>query len=972
MMANPSTAQLVVRLFGYPQIERDGAIVRVSRHKTAALLSYLAVTGSGHGRPALAALLWPDYDAEQAGAYLRYALWELRKAMGDAALEVDRDTLALRQDPHLTVDVVRFSSLIAAWRADPSADPNRLVPLLDEAVTLYRDDFLSGFTLSDSPAYDEWQFLQSEHLRQELGRALVALARAYMDLGDYALAIPHVRRWLAAEPLDEAHHLLLMQLYAWTGQRNAALRQYQVCCTALRDELGARPQSEITTLYRQIRAGEVRPREKMPFVSPLPAAGPSDVEEAPRQSAPLIGREEDMERLSARVANADCRLLTLVGPGGIGKTSLALAVARVVAPVFRDGTRFVALAGATSREQAISAVADALDVPSAHLPGLGAGRLPDQVMDYLRGREMLIVLDNLEHLVTEADMLSHIIARAPGIKLLATSRQRLNVRDEWVYEVGPLDYVVTGAENDMTSLPAARLFLWHARRVKGDLTVRAVDHPAIEAICRHIEGMPLGIELAATWMRMLSCHEIAAQLEAGADFLESNQQDVPERHRSLRRVYEQSWKLLTAGEQSAYARLAVFGGGFEAEAAAQVAQASLSVLARLLDKCMLSRDTTGRYRLHQVMRQYAQESLAAFPEWEAVARNNHSAYYLNRLYAAGQDLMYSGYQEPLLWLETEGENVRLAWAHAVRQGDLERVRRALPACILGYEMRGRAQDALSMFRPAIDRIRGSYPDTAENPQLAGLLALLLAAEQHFTPRLAPGDGPVREQQSVAMARWLPDGQEKAFVYLLNSTGTWALPTDEGQALCEESGRIFGVLQHDWGLAMSYLIWADYASFGKGQAEAAQLAYDTAKRLFCELGNRWGQALCVTGLAHVAATQAQYEKAMQWGLEALAVFDECGDLGRSYSLRVELATVARTMSDPDTAYRLLEESLRRARTSGNRAIIAHLLAHMGRLMAQQGVTDYARSLLEQSLALYRELGHAEGTRHTAALLAEIPP
>ena len=439
-------SRLALYLLGPPRLERDGEPLQFDTRKIIALVAYLAVAGPGlggqpHTRESLITLLWPELEPSRARAVLRRNLSLLRKALDGEWLVVDREIVDLDPETDVWIDVAQFRSLLQVCKGHdhPEADVcSDCLAALTEAVELYQGDFLAGFTLRDSVNFDEFQFFQTEELRRELASALERLVRGRSAQGAYEAAISYARRWLALDPLHEPAHRCLMELYAQAGQRSAALRQYEECVRILEEELGLLPAEETTSLYERIRTGivegerplttAVRPRHNLPT-----------------QVTPFIGREDELAAIKARLKDPDCRLLTLVGPGGSGKTRLALEAAAAQLDNFEHGVFFISLAPLQSVDGIVPTVAQAVGF------SLYGGSEPEQqLLDYLRKKHMLIIMDNYEHLLPPSvppgggergggKLVTDVLKMAPGVKILATSRARLNVGGEHRFQIGGMD-----------------------------------------------------------------------------------------------------------------------------------------------------------------------------------------------------------------------------------------------------------------------------------------------------------------------------------------------------------------------------------------------------------------------------------------------------------------------------------------------------------------------------------------------------
>ncbi|PKO20431.1 MAG: SARP family transcriptional regulator, partial [Chloroflexi bacterium HGW-Chloroflexi-1] len=594
--------RLTISLLGPLRVALCGEpVTDFATDKARALLAYLAVEAERpHRRDALAGLLWPDQPQRKARQNLRQALSHLRRAIGDrdeAApfLLVSRETVQFNADSDHWLDVAAFTSLAEACRGHRHRRLATCLPCmrrLEQMAELYRGDFLAQFFLSDSSIFEEWALLKREWLHRQAVEAFSHLAGYYERRGDYEQARQYARRQVALEPWREEAHRHLMRLLALDGQRSTALAQYETCRRMLAEELGVEPTAETVALYKRISESAIADLQTCRLAN------------LPPSPTPFVGREEELAELADYLANPDCRLLTLVGPGGIGKTRLVLQVAADQTGAFVHGIHFVPLASVSSTELIVSAIAEALDLPfDSHQDP------KEQLLNYLHEKEMLLVLDNLEHLLPisissacgkgegGAELLAEILRRAPGVVLLVTSRERLNLREEWVYTVEGLTYpegeavgrpALSVAEGPET-YSAVNLFQQRARRAYQHFSLSEIERPHVVRICQLVEGMPLGVELAAAWVAVHSCEEIAQEIERNLDILTTRLRNVPARQWSVRATFEHSWQLLSETEKDIFARLSVFRGGFRREAAAVVTGASLSTLSSLLDKSLIRR-----------------------------------------------------------------------------------------------------------------------------------------------------------------------------------------------------------------------------------------------------------------------------------------------------------------------------------------------------------------------------------------------
>jgi DNA-binding SARP family transcriptional activator/predicted ATPase len=918
-------SRLALFLLGSPHIELDGAPVHIGRSKAIALLAYLALEGGRPRRDALAALLWPEYDHSRARADLRRTLSQLNRALGAGWLAADRESAGIDPERELWLDVDAFRRCLAKAQADarvhsPTTACPRCLPHLEEAVALYRGDFMAGFTLRDSLDFDEWQFFQTQSLRDGLALALGRLVAWHRTQGEHDRAIEYARRWLALDPAHEPAHRQLMALHAQAGQPAAALRQYDLCQGILADELGLPPAPETTALVERIRAGE----EILPDHHGV--AVPHNL---PPQPTRFVGREAELAGLDRLIADAKTRLVTIVGAGGIGKTRLALAAAerqlRADAPLvsgrdheppFPHGVFFVPLERIDAPEQIVPSVAEALGFT------FGAGGGPErdtrpprqQLLDYLREKRMLLLMDNLEHLLDGLDIIADILRTAPHVQVLATSRESLPLYEEQAYPIQGLAFPDhEGA--DAAEYAAAHLFLQASHRIRPGFELGADDLAPLARVCRLFEGMPLALELAAGWVDTLSLPDIADELGKGLDLLETEWQDVPARHRSVRAAFDTTWRRLSAREQDVFCRLCVFRGGFTRQAAREVAGADLRTLARLVDKSLLRfSERRGRYELHELLRQHGIEKLARDPQREAAVHDRHSAVFCAALQAWGADLGGTRRSAALAAIDADLVNVWTAWQWAASQGHVERLDQALGGLCDFFYVVGRFQEGDAACKLVIDALHPAATTAAQR-----LLASAMAWRSWLNIYLADSE---RAQELVQASQPLLDGLAAA-----------------GQDI-----RYVRALLHRVQGRLARPNW-----------NAVSRHYEQSVALYRELGSQREMTQMLLDLGQIRLWDGKPDQAREDVQKSLALARAREDHSGAVWALILLNMLSRFTGDYTGATRQLDEGLALARSHGDDLGAAECLRHLGYLALFLGDFKAGADYLRESAAISRESG-----------------
>jgi predicted ATPase/DNA-binding CsgD family transcriptional regulator len=661
----------------------------------------------------------------------------------------------------------------------------------------------------------------------------------------------------------------------------------------------------------------------------------------PKQTTSFVGRERQIQELRARLQNPECRLLTLTGPGGIGKTRLAIAVAQACeVPVV-----YTPLQAVASADMIPSAVADAAGITLS-----GEQPLSKQLLAYLCDERMLLVLDNFEHLLDGTEFLLDILQAAPGVKLVLTSREALNVREEWLYAVPGLDCPPVDAAGSLTSdeiasYDAVQLFVDRAQQVRQDFRLQD-DGECVIAICHAVDGMPLAIELAASWLRALDRVSIARQLRQNLDLLATQLRNVPERHRSIRAVFDGSWHMLSEEDREVFAKLSVFHGGFTYEAAAHVAGASVPVLGRLVSKSLVYREHGGRYHLHELLRQYAAEKLAESADGVQDANRAHSAYYMQFL-AGREEYVSDAHQlQTTQEIANELENVRKAWHWAVDHVESQSILKAARALHNTVQFQSRYIEGANLFQGAAHRLEAEQL----TPERGAALNLVLLYYGWMCIRLGQLD---EAERAVARATELhADSDISALTNLQGHPGIICtflalLRGEYQQAILLGAEALSAVAESEWSaaatlphaaMASAYLSLNDYASakmhaeralalaagnrrqetFARdilGQVACAEDDLGTARRHFeaayqiCEDYAEHGcMALHLANLADVDRRQGHWTEARQFFLRSLALYRKIGDRGGMAHALLGLGLIAHNMHEPDTARRHFHEAL----------------------------------------------------------------
>lgn len=691
----------------------------------------------------------------------------------------------------------------------------------------------------------------------------------------------------------------------------------------------------------------------------------SRVHQLSYQPTPFVGRQNELSRIADLFAEPNCRLMTLLGAGGIGKTRLALQAAAAQHNHYRDGVYFVPLQASASVDLIVPAVIEAigLQFPPGNEP-------LDQLLNYLSNKSLLLILDNFEHLLDGASLLSEILAVAPNIYLLVTSRERLNLVEEWVLEVDGLAFPADDS-SIAEHYSAVELFVQQARHANVNFALTNENRAAVARICRLVGGMPLAIELAAAWVRSLSCEDIADEIARSLDILESSARNTEPRHRTMRTTLESTWNRLSESERKVFMCLPVFRGGFTRQAVEAIAGASFSILASLVDKSLLRVDVNGRYELHEVIHQYAQERLAA-SRGNAAAQIAHAAYYIHFLQQQWQPLRSAQQVAALNRIETEFENVRIAWRTIVQQRNATELSRAVHSLWYFVELRNRSDDRIALFSQAEEALR----PLLGNPQVDRAIGQLLTARSWFLYKgLGEAQARALGETGLALLQRVGTPEDIALAcFALCQVEAWAYNLTALQRNAEKMARIARALGDDWLLAGALFPLANVAAHVADLDEVARLV-----QMFVESSRACGdpdlQLMCLLVVqVKIAKRRGDYTEVRRLATEGLQLAQAIHSVYNVALAQTELALAALHLQEYSRAAEHFRQVLQIEIEFGYRSTTLQSIFYIAQLWVALGKTEQAVSLITLVLEAHdtmRKTG-MEAEAQLAQLRSQLPP
>lgn len=982
---------LTLNLFGGVNLLHNGAPLAAPKSRKAlALFLYLACTGRAHSREALADLLWDAASTTQSLSNLRTVLSRLPPPLA-SHLQITRDAITVAP---ASAPVVDARELERALVASPAQLSKQSAARLALALENYQGDFLAGFQLKDAPRFDEWAMVERERLRILALESLHRLTNYHLEVGEYEGGIQTATQLLRLEPTDEMGHGHLIRMLAYTGQRAAALAQFETCRQLLQAEYGMEPNAALQALYSQLRDGTLA----IPTVNGVNTPAPPH--NLPAQLTPLLGRQTETTSLQALLRRPDVRLVTLTGPGGVGKSRLGEAVAWGLLPNFADGVFLIELAAVRDPQLVLSAIAQTLAVRDQD-----STPLQQRLHDYLCDKQCLLLVDNFEQVIDAAPRLLELLRACPGVHMLVTSRETLRLRGEQEFPVPTL-----------APADAVALFTQRAQAVQPTFRLNESTAAIVASICQQLDYLPLAIELAAAQSKLFAPPAILARLKERSAFLISRTRDRPDRQRTLRATLDWSYELLTVEEQRLFRRLAVFRGGRNLAAVEtvcnpaddeQVTPLAIDVLhglTALLEKSLLyqTTDSAGepRFMMLVTIHEYALAQLGSSTEANAI-RQRHLNYCLALAEQAEQELIGANEAIWLDRLETEHDNLSAA-LHYSLNGEIERGARLGAALRRYWENRGYVGEGRQWLTDILTQNQSISPQTrAKALTAAGNLAwrqsdyaeAVTLYQEGLALRRAHGDkaglsvslmhlgnlaqtqgdyGIARSlyEEGIALSREVGDSVNLALLLLNLSLLVYALNEyDLVRVYAEEGLALNRAIGNQWGIAHLIVLFANLAIV-QGDFQAANSYFEEALALRRGVHDKRGIAASLDRLGWIKQRQGYYDVAETLYTESLALGKELNEKPLISAVLSSLATLYHDLDNSSAAQALLQESLAIYQSIGNKAGIARTLNSLGWVNQALGNDDAAQVLHEESLALQRTLGEKEGIATALHYLANL--
>lgn len=905
---------LRIKTLGSLEIGRnDRLLCHFASRKAEALLVYLACTPYPQPREVLADLLWDERTQSQAMANLRVLLSSLRREAGPF-VHITRYSASIAPDAPVHVDLTELTVAVAHFRErQTSVAAQHLATALLQAG----GEFMQGFALPEARRFDEWLLMQRERSRSLVSDGCLALCSWYLKCGEYEQAMMLANRLLELNPLSEIGYRRQMEALARAGRRTEALSRYQECCQQLQTELGLEPSTRTVDLATAIQKGELEPRHSVtplidrvsPYHLPIPAT-------------PLVGRRAEIADINALLAGP-ARVLTIVAPGGMGKTRLALEVAQGQIERFAHGVVFVDLGAVLSPHGIASALARSLGLTI----GGSAAHEPDtQVIENLRQKALLLVLDSFEHLLEAAPLLTRIVEAAPRVKILVTSREVLRLHTEHVYPLYGLPFSSFETIDAAAKDDAVALFLQHARSRQPEFALQTEDLAPLRQLLQLVEGNPLAIILAAAWIPTMRLSEIAEETTRNLDFLEAGYRDLPPRQRSMCAIFDGTWAQLSSQEQRLFAALSVFHGGFMTDAARDIAGATPSDLLGLLHHSLLTHVNSGRFTIHELLRHFAAQKLRNMPEHDEAVRERHSVYYCRFVEQRHTALKDARADTAAAEISLEFENTITAAQWAADRQRVDLLEQIVPLSF--YCVReNRRREGLALFERAVRSFQ------AETGYEHRVLGALITSRALFMDQ--PAVQPQEEHQVL----------KESLAHLAKA------------AALGEDVRV----EEAWTLSILAQCLVSY------DFKQALPSYERSLFLFQSLELPYEIACTCWLLAKWHLLDSNYVRALEYVNQAHQLWSDEGEQHFVHQAKIERGLITMRLGHPAQGLQDVREAITYFEETGKLHMIAEGYMALGEILISLGRFSEAQGVLSTSASYFARIGFEEELDRCRSLL-----
>jgi predicted ATPase/DNA-binding SARP family transcriptional activator len=948
-----------------------GEVVFPNR-KALALFAYLVIE-SDHpqSRESLLGLLWPELPTPDAQNNLRVTWSQLRKRLGEAQDEAHsyllatRLTLQFNPNSDHRLDVTLFQDLLEACRIHEHPSRPECAECADrltQALDLVRGKFLAGFSLADCPAFEEWLFVQRERLHLQITNALEGLADFHERAGNLVDAEKYTLRLLELDPLREPAHRQLMRLLAGAGRRSAALNQYETCRRLLADELGVSPAPETVILAEQIRA-----------------LAPTQTD-TPRHNLPpplsrFIGRKGESAGLRELLTKEPGGVVTLTGPGGVGKTRLALQAAYEILNRFSNGVWLVELAGVSEASAVPAAVASALKVvPDARRS------LTRRLGDYLRDKSLLLVLDNCEHLVDAcAQLVRALRLAAPGLVVLVTSRVPLHLEEERVVRLQPFPSPEFGPSETLTAALALQfdsiqLFAHRAAQSLLSFALNNSNAAPVAEICQHLDGIPLAIELAAARAGSMPVEAIARRLDQRFRWLNSRAGGVLPRQRTLHALIDWSYDLLSEQERSLFCRLAVFAGGWTLEAAEAVsadaasaadADACADLLSRLVDQSLVvfGDDPEGkRYHMHETIRQFAAEKLSETGDQARTsALQEHHAYFTKLLASQAPDLRGIHPQNAIKRIYQDLDNIRRAWHWGVTNAHLDHLGASVKGLSLFYELSGLLEEGERMLAQALS-VTERESGLSSKEKLSLQIDLSLEQARLLVHQAKHEAALEQAQKALSLAKDLNDVSRMGCAQLLLGQAHFRGGAPRKSRDCLETGLVHARQARDLALEGEMLRYLGSTLQVLDERQQGDACLQQALQIMRRLGNRSQEQAILLYLGVSSIEALDYVAGRMYLEEALQLIQSTGNRPLESRIQNAIGFVNAALGELETALLYHERSRQISHEMGDPYQESHADHNLCTVNRKLGRLELAEQWGQQALLLAQRNELADPTAY----------